>query len=183
MERWQVDRSAGHCVKTGAALKEGQTYYTVLFEEGDTFRREDYSEAGWCGPPAGAFCHFKTRMPVKEKKKRLLVDDDVLVNFFSRLADEQEPSRLRFRFVLALILMRKRLLKYDETVREGMAEYWRMRLVAESQVHTVLNPRMTDHEIHDVSRELSVILHADMDADLDSDNEPGEESPDTEPPV
>lgn len=168
MERWQVDRTAGQCAKTGVALKEGDPYYTVLFEEGDTFRREDYSEAAWSGPPAGAFCHFKTRRPVKQKKKRLLVDDDVLVNFFSRLADDKEPARLRFRFVLALILMRKRLLKYEETVKEGADEYWRMRIVKETHVHTVLNPRMTDDEILEVSQELSVILHGDMDVAEDA---------------
>lgn len=171
MERWQVDRTAGQCAKTGLALKEGDPYYTVLFEEGDTFRREDYSEEGWTGPPEGAFCHFKTRLPVKQKKKRLLVDDDLLVNFFSRLADETEPARLRFRFVLALILMRKRILKYDETIKEGENEYWRMRLVKETHVHTVLNPRMTDDEILEVSRELSVILHGDVDVEKEPTND------------
>ena len=118
MERWEIERSGGVCAATGRELAEGEEHYAVLHEDGDSFRREDYCLEAWQGPPPTAFCFFKTRMPVKEKKKRLLVDNDVLVNFFLRLAGEEKQSRVHFRFVLALILMRKRLLRYEETVRE-----------------------------------------------------------------
>ncbi|MEE9293340.1 MAG: hypothetical protein V3W34_00030, partial [Phycisphaerae bacterium] len=97
-----------------------------------------------------------------EKKKRLLVDDDVLVNFFRRLKDETRLVRLQFRFVLALILMRKRLLKYEETKRADEKEYWVMRLGKEAERHSVLNPRLTDDEIETVSKELGAILHGDV---------------------
>ncbi|MEE9295579.1 MAG: hypothetical protein V3W34_11540, partial [Phycisphaerae bacterium] len=106
VEKWQIDKAVGRCAKTGALIDEGEVYYAVLYEQGESFRREEYSVAAWEGLPQGAYCCFKTRMPVKEKKKRLLVDDDVLVNFFRRLKDETRLVRLQFRFVLALILMR-----------------------------------------------------------------------------
>lgn len=164
MEQWEVTRCSGVCTATGRALAEGEEHYAVLVEEGESFRREDYSLEAWSGPPAGAFCFFKTRVPFKEKKKRLLVDDDVLVNFFTRLADATEEARVHFRFVLALILMRKRLLKYEQTEREGDAEIWIMRLVRDKDgpSHRVRNPRLNDTQIEQVSRELGAILHGDM---------------------
>lgn len=149
-------------MKTGVAIGEGEEYYAVLFEEGEGFRREEYSVGAWEGPPAGAYCHFKTRIPLTVKKKRVLVDDDVLVTFFERLKDDTEPVRLQFRFVLALILMRKRILRYEETQRDGDKEYWIMRLGKEGACHSVLNPRLTDAEAERVSRQLGVILHGDM---------------------
>lgn len=163
MQEWRIERTAGHCVKTGRVIAAGESYYVVLFEEGEGFRRQDYSQEAWSDPPAGAFCCFKSRMPTKEKdkKKRLLVDDDVLVDFFIRLKDEKQRLRLQFRFVLALILMRKRLLKYEQTRTEGEDEIWRMTLSKNRGVHDVLNPRLTDDEIEQVSRELGSILHAD----------------------
>ena len=101
-------------------------------------------------------------MPVKEKKKQLLVDNAVLTNFFLRLADDEDPSRIRFRFVLALILMRKRLLRYDSSeVRDGQ-EYWRLTTRSDQIPHEVVNPRLTDDQIEDVSRQISAILHGDM---------------------
>jgi hypothetical protein len=162
MEQWEVARCGGVCAATGRQLVANEEHYAVLFEEGESFRREDYSLEAWHGPPPKAFCFFKTRVPVREKKKRLLVDDDVLVNFFTRLADETHESRLHFRFVLALILMRKRILKYEDTIREGEREYWQMRLVREQNLHKVLNPRLNDRQIEQVSRELGAILHGDM---------------------
>jgi hypothetical protein len=162
MNEWDVAQCGGVCAATGAPLAEGQEVYAVLLEEGETLRRVDYSLDGWSGPPAGAFCFYKTRVPVKERKKRLLVDDEVLINFFLRLADETQEARVHFRFVLALILMRKRLLKYEDTERNGDREFWRMRFVRDTVVHRVENPRLTEEQISAVSRELGAILHGDM---------------------
>ena len=162
MEQWEIARFTGTCAVTGRELAEGEEYYAVIFEEGESFRRADYSVAAWNGPPADAYCFFRTRVPVREKKKRLLVDDDVLVNFFTRLADEDQEGRVHFRFVLALILMRKRLLKYEDTLRADGRETWRMRLVKDQSVHQVVNPRLNEEQIERVSRELGAILHGDM---------------------
>ncbi len=120
--KWQVERAAGQCSATGRALAEGEEFHTVLFEEGESFRRADYSLEAWEGPPEGSYCHFKTRVPVKEKKKQLLVGNEALTAFFIRLADETAPIRVQFRFVLALILMRKRILRYDGTRATSMRD-------------------------------------------------------------
>ena len=166
MEQWDVARCAGVCVATGRELAEGEEHYAVLFEDGEGFRREEYALEAWDGPPPGAFCFFKSRVPVREKKKRLLVDDDVLINFFTRLADEQQESRVHFRFVLALILMRKRILRYEETEIVEGNELWLMRLVRDKDgpLHRVVNPQLNDAQIEQVSRELGAILHGDAGA-------------------
>ena len=61
------------------------------------------------------FSFWKTTMPQPQQKKKLLVDDSVLVDVFQRMEGKTEPQEVRFRFVLALILMRKRLLIYETT--------------------------------------------------------------------
>jgi hypothetical protein len=141
---------------------EGEEFYAVLVEDGESFRRADYSLDAWDGPPDGAFSYFRTRVPIKEKRKRLLVDDEVLVNFFLRLTDETEPLRLHFRFVLALILLRKRLLRYDRSETEEGVDVWQMTLTTDKSAHRVVNPSLTDEQIEGVSGQLSAILHGDM---------------------
>ncbi len=162
MSQWDVARCGGMCVATNRQLHEGEEHYAVLYEEGESFRREDYSLEAWQGPPANAYCCFKTRVPMKEKKKRLLVDDNLLVSFFCRLENDDQEVRVHFRFVLALILLRKRILKYEETLMEEGKELWAMRLVKEQTIHKVLNPRLNDEQIEKVSNQLGVILHGDM---------------------
>lgn len=176
-QKWQVEPATGRCAITGRTFEEGDEFHTVLVENGETFTRADYSVEAWKGPPDGAFCHFKTRVPVKEKRKKLLVDDQVLGGFFRRLAKETEPVRVHFRFVLALILMRKRLLRYEGSSIEDGAEVWRMTFPRESEVHRVVNPRLTDEQIESVSQQLGAILHSDMGEWTDSE----EDSPAVEP--
>lgn len=161
-QQWEVEPAAGQCAVTGRRLEEGEEFYSVLFEDGEGFRRSDYSLASWNGPPEGSYCHFKSRIPIKQKRKKLLVCNEILINFFLRLGEETELGRLRFRFVLALILMRKRLLRYEGSAVEGDTEVWRMVLMTDRSEHRVTNPRLTDEQIEGVSSQLSAILHGDM---------------------
>ncbi len=183
-QQWEVASTTGRCTVSGHVLEEGETFYTVLFEDGESFRRADYSLDAWEGPPEGAFCHFRTRVPVKAKRKKLLVDNELLVSFFLRLADETEPVRVQFRFVLALILMRKRLLRYAGTETRDGVEVWRMVVPADHSEHEVVNPQLTDEQIEGVSGQLSAILHGDMgewavmDDAADSPGVEGNEEPD-----
>ena len=168
-QQWEVEPTTGRCVVTGRSLEEGEEFYTVLFEEGESFRRVDYSLDAWEGTPDGSYCHFKSRIPIRKKRKKLLVDNEVLVNFFVRLADETEPVRAQFRFVLALILMRKRLLRYEGSAVEDGVETWAFLLTHDQTRHRVINPRLSDDQIEGVSKELSAILHGDMGEWADED--------------
>jgi len=159
---WDVQHATGRCSVTGREFREGEEFYTVLIESGETFTRLDYSLEAWSSPPGNAYCFFKTRVPVREKRKKLLVDNAVLLHFFERLADETQPARVQFRFVLALILMRKKLLRYDGSLAQNETEIWRMTLLPTKTEHRVVNPKLTDAQIEGVSRQLSAILHSDM---------------------
>ncbi len=160
--QWQVETPKGCCGVTGRQLAEGEPFYTVLFEEGESFRRVDFSVEAWQGTPPGSFCSFKTRVPPKERRKKVFVEDEILVQFFQRLAEETEPARLQFRFVLALILMRKRLLRYEGSVADQSQEVWTLTLLRDRTAHQVINPRLTEEQIEGVSRQLGTILHNDM---------------------
>lgn len=163
-QEWQLDAPKGRCAVTNRQLAEGESFYSVLFEDDAVeggFRRVDYSLESWQGVPEGAFCSFKTQVPIREKRRRLLVDNDVLVNFFLRLADERNPLRVQFRFVLALILMRKKILRYEGSTRHEADEVWQMTLLSDKSEHSVINPQLTEEQIEGVSGQLGSILHGD----------------------
>lgn len=183
-QQWDVETATGRCSVTGREFTEGDEFYTVLCEDGESFRRQDVSVDQWKGPPEGAFCHFKTRVPVKEKPKQLLVNNHLLFVFFERLAHETEPTRVHFRFVLALLLMRKRILRYDGTINEGGQEVWELTVPRDKSKHHVVNPRLSDDQIAAVSEQLGAILHSDMGEWAgtagESDTEPTEDADATE---
>lgn len=167
MSEFEVTRTTGQCSVSGRAFQEGEEFYSVVVETPEGFQRRDISVGCWEGPPEDVVCHFKTRLPLKEQPSRTFVDDEVLINFFLRLADSEEPLKERFRFVLSLILMRKRLLKYGRTIRRDGREYWEMRMMRDKSLHQVFNPSMNDAEIEGVTGELGAILHGHVDDNAD----------------
>ncbi len=164
MADWEVQRTSGRCAISGRELAEGEEFYAVLFDRNGVLERVDYAAEAWSGPPEGTFCFWKSRVPFKEKKKVAWVDDEVLVNLFVRLAEERDELKIRFRFVLALLLMRKRLLKFEQTLRDGDHELWQMRFVKEptAGLHLVENPQLSDDQIETVSAQLRAILQGEV---------------------
>ncbi len=162
MEQWQVQRSSGKCIGTENNLQPGEEYYAALIEAEEGFERRDYSVSFWEENSPEVFCYWKTRIPIKEEKKKLMVDDAVLTNIFERLEKEEEKTKINFRFVLALILMRKRKLKYEDSIRKEGKEIWQMKLVKDTRIHKVVNPQLNAEQIEKVSQELSTILNGDF---------------------
>lgn len=106
---------------------------------------------------------WKTRVPRPEEKKKLFVDDEVLTGFFERLQGTEDRAKINFRFVLALILMRKKLLVYDRMtkVADG-SEVWQMHFKGSDTVHEVTNPRMDEDRITEVSQQLGQVLQGEL---------------------
>jgi len=158
MAEYEISRATGKCATCARPLEVGDVFYTVVVAEGEGFVRHDIGAECWQGPPAGALCHFRTRVPEREKKRKVLVDDSILVDFFRRLSETDEAGKERFRFVLSLILLRKRLLKYEQTTRDGDREYWHMRLMPDKTQHRVVNPGLEESQIEGLMVELGSIL-------------------------
>jgi hypothetical protein len=162
MEQWEVQRSQGQCHGTGEPLQPGQEYYAALIDLTDTFERRDYSCDYWDQQLPQVFSYWKTHAPLPNQKKKLFVDNDLLINLFERLADETELVKINFRFVLTLILMRKRLIKYLDSRQEDQEEIWNVQLVRDKQDFSVVNPQLDDSQIEEVSKQLSTILQGEV---------------------
>lgn len=162
---WEIVRSTGKCAVTGRDFAEGEAYYAVLLDSPDGFVRKDIALDAWSGPPEQTFCYWRARVPVRDRKRSpLSVDQAMLVHLFNRLEDEESPRKQQFRFVLALLLMRKRRLKLDKTIQEGSEEYWILRLTEDQSEHRVLNPRLTDEEVDRLSAQLTAVLNGEVEA-------------------
>ena len=179
MTDYDIVHQTGVCAATQRQLEPGEEFYAVLFETADGFERRDYSVAAWQSRPDEYFCFWKSRVPRKEDKQQVFIDSAAVADLFLKLADHQEEVKRHFRFVLSLILMRKRLLKYERTLRTGDGEFWRMRLTRDQSTHDVLNPQMTDAQIEAVGRELGAILHGDFQAFAKLNAEPSGSDADT----
>jgi len=119
---YDIERPTGVCVVTGRRMEPGENFIAALVEEGEGLKRLDISTAAWDEGrrPDRMLAFWQTTVPEPNEKKKVFVDDEVLMNLLRRLEDAEQPQRIAFRFVLMLILMRKKLLRYDKTERRAI---------------------------------------------------------------
>jgi hypothetical protein len=145
-------------VVSGRELQPGEKFFAVLVEEGDRFVRQDYAAEVWQGPPAGAFSFWAGRVPPKEASNRPRFDDEMLMDCFQRLENETEPRKVSFRYVVALLLMRRRRLKFEETIKDGEYEKLSLRCTRSGTAFQVIDPKLSDDELEKVQEDVFQVL-------------------------
>jgi hypothetical protein len=135
--------------------------------EDDGFERRDYSLEAWeaNGPPQDVFSYWKTAVPDPEARRSILVDDAVLWDLFESLAGDARRRRQAYRFILALILMRKRMLRYTGRTGQGEDERWLMLpkgAAADDAPLEVVNPHLTDDDVRELTEQLSEVLQSEL---------------------
>lgn len=116
---YQIQPNTRRCAVTGRELAPGDRYYAALIEDGPQFARRDFSAEAWQGPPEGAFSFWMGRVPPVDQKARPQFDDDLLEECFQRLEGQTDPGRVNFRYVVALLLVRRRRFKLEAGDSEG----------------------------------------------------------------
>jgi len=162
MAEWEIKKPLGECFGTGRVIEDGQEYYGALVETAEGLERRDFSTEYWEQEKPAVFCFWRTKLAAAEEKKALFVDDDMLMAFFERLGPETDPEKVNFRFVLTLVLMRKRRLKYDGTKLDGDREIWQLRVVGSKDVVDVVNPHLDEEQIEQLSGQIGQILQTDL---------------------
>lgn len=110
---FEVQRFTRRCVVTERELAPGETFYSALIPAGAHVERHDYSSEAWPGPPEESLGWWKSQVPTAETKKPQWAPNDVMLDFFERLAET--PERGDMRYVLALLLIRRRVLRLEDT--------------------------------------------------------------------
>ena len=114
---YEVKSCSRHCAGSGRELSPGETFYSVLMAEGAELRRYDYAEEQWKGPPPEAIGWWKSEIPDRNASRRHWAPNDVMLQFFDELAEQ--PDKQDMRYVLALLLVRRRVLRLEESRVDG----------------------------------------------------------------
>ena len=164
---WDIGRSSGQCAATGVVLPPGAPCIVALVEREEDLSaplvRLDFSEEGWNSParPKGVIAYWKTTVAQPNEKRRGFVDDQTLLDLFERLGSDDRPHRVRFRFVLMLLLVRKRLLRVVGTETAAGVEAWHVLPKGAQEGEApmaVVNPRLDEAATREVTEQLSEVL-------------------------
>lgn len=82
--------------------------------------RKDYSADHWPGAPQDAIGWWKAEMPDASARKVSWAPNDAILGFFTELLEK--PDRADQLYILALLLIRKRIVRLEESQRNELGD-------------------------------------------------------------
>jgi len=83
----------------------------------------------------------------------------VLLGCFDRLKESTDPDGLNFRYVVALLLMRRKRFRFEDAIRDSAGrDVLLLKDAKGGAIHQVADPRLTDDQIVTVQLEVFRVL-------------------------
>ena len=160
MTDYQIPKATTRrCAATGRELRPGERYHSALCADGGKLVRHDFAADAWAGPPPGAIGHWTGRVPAAdEAARRPPVDDELLAECFHRLDGSAEPAQVHFRYVVALLLMRRKRFKFEDVTKGAAGEALWLRDTRTGDRFAVADPGLTDEAMAAVQDEVFQVL-------------------------
>lgn len=156
---WNIVKTSGACGRCEKTLQEEEIIYSCLFLGNAAFSRTDFCGDCWNNKADIPFFSFwKTRIPKKDESKKRVVDNLAILNLFLRLGENEryrdEPWAKNMRYVLALFLMRKKLLKLQNQGSDDMGDFMELYSAEEDKLFKIHNPKLSEEEVTRLNDEI-----------------------------
>src|SRR6266480_194280 len=158
---WPIKQRSDCCHATQRPFAAGELFYTLLYRDGDGFRREDLSEEAWLNRNENIqpFSFWKTKFePLPPRSPEPLAKENA-EQLFRRLISSGNPPANAC-YVLAAMLERKRVLKQ---IKSETAEKGRLLIYehgATGDVFIVPDPGLRLDELENVQNEVAQLLRS-----------------------
>ena len=170
---WELESSGGSCAACGSEFADREEYYSSLYTLDDGFERRDCCVGCWAGPDAAALSFWRARARREPDPPKRFVNDEVMLEFFDRLTEADDPARRRLAFIMAVLLLRKRLLREKGRRRGDAGVFWLLRCPVNDREYEVLDQGLTGEETIELMNQIGRVLNLKV-SELPADS-PGEE--------
>ncbi|MEX1110715.1 MAG: hypothetical protein WEB31_02830 [Chthoniobacterales bacterium] len=154
---WEIRKRSETCTLTQRPFRQGEAFYTALYREADAFRREDICDEAWADrpadPPPFSFWKSEFEFPPPPPPEPLANQD--AESILRKLIEENADTTKNARYILALMLERKRLLKPMESTDPDVLVYER---TGTGETFLIPNPRLALSQVPEVQKEVSALL-------------------------
>ena len=166
MAQWKIGGRQALCAVCEHKFEDGERHHSMVRIHGDEIERQDGCQACWdkkeFGPvdeAAGDEHRFwwTTRHQV-ESHKTVAMDMDALQRLFLELQGREERNLAELRYVLCLLLMRKKRVKLERILRDDEGESFIVRRPRSDERYTVLVFDFTPERMAEIREHLQAIF-------------------------
>ena len=131
----KLQRPAAACHETNAPFAPGDVMYSALVRDAGSLVRCDWSAEVWSGPPPETLAWWRSVVPDRPDKGVSLAPVDVLLDTLEALGGQPDESPLRY--LLALQLVRRRVLRFAEVLSNPEAARNNQGMANDQELETV----------------------------------------------
>ncbi len=155
---WTMPRRTEACCACQRPFDPGEEFCAYLYETSAGYERHDYCLN--CGVPITPvpIGSWRTRRPMPRSSSVPTFDREAVYRFFERLEGSDEPQRIQFRFLLALLLWRKKVIKLERTMTLNDTEIWEFRTPSTGTTHRVQRPELDEDRLEELSNQIAGLL-------------------------
>ena len=184
-ENWNIRSRSHACHHTGIPFTEGETFYTALFDDpqSEELIRRDFSLSSWDEARAAAtpFSFWKSvyEAPISNAKPEV-VEKETAETLLRRLIEEDQPGTENTRYILAVMLERKKQLRQTATRETDDATFLIYEQPKSGEVYIIRDPELKLDQVEAVQREVSLMLTPRPETPAEPTAEPTAASPSAE---
>lgn len=194
LNEWNIQSRATQCATTGRSFVEGETVHTALYWKDGAYQRVDICDEAWAQrneniAPLSAW-KFSYEPPPPPPPEALRKDDaESLLRF---LMQENDPTKRNARYILTLMLERKKILKMIDRQKNGDQTILIYEHLSSGETWFIEDPHLKLAELEPVQNEVAALLHcggvtpaaAATETPAPTETPPSEEvAPETEAPA
>jgi len=157
---WEIKGRSPACTATGRPFADGEVFYTLLFRDRSGLRREDLCEEAWQqrDQKAQPYSFWRNKFEVPPPPAPGPLGKQNAESLLRQYMSEPGEERANVRFILALMLERKRILKPIE-VKEEDGKRLHLYLHAKSgEIFVIPDPNLHLDQIEAVQTEVAGLL-------------------------
>lgn len=163
---WNIRDIASKCNQCERAFEDGEEVFSGLVEREDAeFERLDLCRA--CRDvrdPSEFFSRWRTMRPAKDQPVARRVNGQMVLDFFHRLEGSPERRKECLRYTLALMLMRKKIMKFRGVEHNEQGEQLALEEARSGTIYRVTDPHLDGEEIATLTEEVGRLLNLDVEA-------------------
>ena len=160
---WTIQSRSGACAATGREFADGEFFHTLLFRERAGYRREDLSEEAWKARQEDSkaeqpYSFWRTKYEAAPPPPPEALAKETAEDLLRRFMTENDEAHANARYILALMLERKRLLKQVEAKEDIHGRTLVYEHVKTGEVFIVPDPGLRLDQIEAVQNEVAGLL-------------------------
>ena len=154
---WEIKGRAEKCSVTERAFQEGEYFYTLLFRDKQGFHRQDWCEEAWAqrNDNIQPFSFWKSKFEPPAPPEPEALGKETAEDLLRRYMLQDSPEHANARYILSLMLERKRILKQIEAREDENGRTLIYQHIKSGDLFVIPDPQLRLDQLESVQNEIA----------------------------